>query len=72
MSKKSNTSTTEVKAKNTNKKDAIMGVLQLFVAVSIVSMIVIIWQGTDNIAFKAVTAPSAIYVALLLVNKFTK
>lgn len=53
-------------------KNGIIGVLQMFVVISIVYMVAVIWMGTDGYSAKAMTAPAALYVGILVFNKFTK
>lgn len=49
-----------------------IGVLQMFVVVSIVFMVVMIWMGTDGYGAKVMTVPAGLYAVILLFCKFTK
>lgn len=58
--------------KDNNRKEQILGILQLFVVASILFMAYIVIQGLDDPISKALTAPALIWAGLVLVAKFTK
>lgn len=60
------------KSKKQQSKNGIIGILQMFVVISIVYMAAVIWMGTDGYAAKAMTIPAVAYVGLLVFTKFTK
>jgi len=59
------------KSTNTSKSQ-IMGILQLFVVASVSFMGNVVLMGVDDIIAKAMTLPALIWVAITLVNKFTR
>jgi len=61
-----------VKAKKTHKLDGIMGVLQLFVVVSIAYSSYIVIAGTDGLVPKLLVIPQILWAVIILVMKFTK
>jgi hypothetical protein len=50
----------------------VVGVLELFVVVSISYMTYVVVLGTDGYIPKALTLPAAVWVATQLVKRFTK
>lgn len=61
-----------VKANKPSKLNGIMGVLQLFVVVSIAYSSYIVIAGTDGLVPKLLVAPQIMWVMIVLVTKFTK
>lgn len=58
--------------KPNNKKDSIIGVLQLFTVISIGYMSYIVILGTEGLAPKIMTVPAIAWAATVLVKRFTK
>lgn len=50
----------------------ILGLVLLTVFGSIAFMTVVIWQGTDNVFFKALTAPAALFDLFIAFVAFSK
>ena len=61
-----------VKKQKSSKLDGIMGVLQLFVVVSIAYSSYIVIAGTDGLTPKLLVIPQIMWAVIILVMKFTK
>lgn len=59
-------------AKEAGKYDAILGLLQVFVVVSIAYMAYLTYFGTTGFAPKVMAGPAVIYASLLVIKKFVK
>lgn len=73
------TKATKVKAKKFDTSDAkgvfvrgILGLVLLMVFGSIAFMTVVIWTGTDNVSFKILTAPAALFGMFIAFVAFSK
>jgi len=68
--------TTEVKTqkrKNHKKKNYnVLGLLELFVALSVSYLIVMVVLGTDTLEPKIMAVPATLWVGYILIKKFTK
>ncbi len=67
--------TTEAKAEQSGKEAfvrGIIGIALLLVFGSIAFSTVVIWTGTDNVLYKVLTAPAAIFDLLIAFVAFSK
>jgi len=62
----------EIKAREPRDYSAILGLLQVFVLVSIAYSTYIVALGTEGYTPKVMLVPQALYAAILLLKKFTK
>lgn len=57
---------------NTNRKEQIVGALELFVVCSIGFMSFIVITGLEDVVSKLLTIPALVWAVMKLVTKFTR